>query len=158
MWNIIESLKPAALAGDGTVYTGDEKTLGEFILHKRADLHLSLKKLSGMTGLNPAYIKDTESGYLRTMKKEELDKLASALDLNRKERHVMFDLSANGKIPEDIREFVSGNDEVQAFLRMIMDGYPAKRELGRRFVKALPKLPPEESEKMLKSMNRRKNG
>lgn len=116
------------------------KTLGDFIKAKRTDRKLSVRGLAKAAEVNSTYIKDAEDGYLHTMSKADLDTIATVLELTPSERHEMYDLSAGGKIPADIAEFVRNNKDVQLFLRTMMDGYPAKKELCRRFVKNIPKM------------------
>lgn len=154
---MLKVIRDAAGAVGRGGYTGEENTLGAFITNVRTDRHMAIKSLSKSSDIDAGYIKDVEDGLLSTMGKPDLDKLAEVLGMSTKERHRMYDLAAGGDIPEDIKEYVENNADVRAFLRMTMDGYPAKKVLGKRFIKALPKLPPKEAEKLLASMNKRKN-
>lgn len=150
---VIEAVQNKVAGTQGELYTGEEKTLGELVFHIRTDRKISIGNLSKGTGITPACIKDLESGYLSTMKKNDLDKIARVLGMSINERHKMFDLSANGKVPEDIRLFVEKNDTVQEFLRISMDGYPAKKEMCRRLMKNIVKMPPEQADRVLQALS-----
>lgn len=133
----------------------DEGDLGSFIAEKRSDRGLSVKKLSAESDINAVVIKDLEAGYLSTLKKKDLESLSRALDLSAKERHEMYDLAAHGKVPADIYDFVKDDKEIQAFLRVLMDGYPSKKTLGNRISRNIVKLPPKTADKILEVFSKR---
>lgn len=69
----------------------------------------------------------------------------------------MYDLAANGGLPEDITEYLLNNEDVKKFIRITMDGYPAKKELCRRFIKNLSKMSKKQAEKVLSAQAQKDN-
>lgn len=133
------------------------KKLGDFVQEKRKERNLTIRKLASLMEVNPAYIKDTEEGFTKLLTKQDLDKMAEVMNFTTKERHEMYDLAANGGLPEDITEYLLNNEDVKKFIRITMDGYPAKKELCRRFIKNLSKMSKKQAEKVLSAQAQKDN-
>lgn len=97
---------------------------GEFIAEKRKAKGMTLRGLAAEIGIVPAFMSDIEKGHRYPPKKETLDKIVQALNLNEEDTHKMFDLAAEEKdntVSPDLPEYIMNNDKVRAALRLARD-------------------------------------
>lgn len=130
--------------------------IGDFIKVERSKAGMSIRKLASTTKIDAAYIRDVEAGYLKKMPKEDIDRIADALGLSVQGRHQMYDLAADGCVPEDISEYIKENEFVRMFLRTAMDGYPATKTVCRKFMKNLIKMPNDTADALLRKFAAKK--
>lgn len=97
---------------------------GEFISEKRKAKGITLRGLAAEIGIAPAFMSDIEKGHRYPPKKETLDKIVHALNLNEEDTNKMFDLAAEEKdntVSPDLPEYIMNNDKVRAALRLARD-------------------------------------
>lgn len=97
---------------------------GEFIAEKRKAKGMTLRGLAAEIGIVPAFMSDIEKGHRYPPKKETLDKIVQALNLNEEDTNKMFDLAAEEKdntVSPDLPEYIMNNDKVRAALRLARD-------------------------------------
>lgn len=97
---------------------------GEFISEKRKAKGITLRGLAAEIGIAPAFMSDIEKGHRYPPKKETLDKIVHALNLNEEDINKMFDLAAEEKdntVSPDLPEYIMNNDKVRAALRLARD-------------------------------------
>lgn len=97
---------------------------GEFISEKRKAKGITLRGLAAEIGIAPAFMSDIEKGHRYPPKKETLDKIVHALNLNEEDINKMFDLAAEEKdntVSPDLPECIMNNDKVRVALRLARD-------------------------------------
>ena len=97
-----------------------EKTFGTFIIEKRLEKGINLRKLAELLVLAPAYISDIENGNRNSPSPDKMEKLVEVLGLNEEERNEMYDLAAKDRdntVAPDISQYVKSNDLVRVALR-----------------------------------------
>ena len=97
-----------------------EKTFGTFIIEKRLEKGINLRKLAELLVLAPAYISDIENGNRNSPSPDKMEKLVEVLGLNEDERNEMYDLAAKDRdntVAPDISQYVKSNDLVRVALR-----------------------------------------
>lgn len=97
---------------------------GEFISEKRKAKGITLRGLAAEIGIAPAFMSDIEKGHRYPPKKETLDKIVHALNLNEEDINKMFDLAAEEKdntVSPDLPEYIMNNDKVRVALRLARD-------------------------------------
>lgn len=97
---------------------------GEFVAEKRKAKGMTLRGLAAEIGIVPAFMSDIEKGHRYPPKKETLDKIVQALNLNEEDTNKMFDLAAEEKdntVSPDLPEYIMNNDKVRAALRLARD-------------------------------------
>ena len=100
------------------------RKFGEFIAEKRKAKGMTLRGLAAEIGIVPAFMSDIEKGHRYPPKKETLDKIVQALNLNEEDTNKMFDLAAEEKdntVSPDLPEYIMNNDKVRAALRLARD-------------------------------------
>ncbi|MGN0645431.1 MAG: helix-turn-helix domain-containing protein [Mogibacterium kristiansenii] len=97
---------------------------GEFIAEKRKAKGMTLRGLAAEIGIVPAFMSDIEKGHRYPPKKETLDKIVQALNLNEEDTNKMFDLAAEEKdntVSPDLPKYIMNNDKVRVALRLARD-------------------------------------
>lgn len=94
-------------------------TFGEFIKEKRQNKGITLRAFADMVEIAPAYMSDIEKSKRNAPTQEILEKMIKVLELSNEEANELFDLAASSKdaIAQDLKEYVSGNQNVRAALR-----------------------------------------
>ncbi len=98
-------------------------TFGEFIKEKRQNKGITLRAFADMIEIAPAYMSDIEKSKRNAPTQEILEKMIKVLELSNEEANELFDLAASSKdaIAQDLKEYVSGNQNVRAALRKAKD-------------------------------------
>lgn len=98
-------------------------TFGEFIKEKRQNKGITLRAFADMVEIAPAYMSDIEKSKRNAPTQEILEKMIKVLELSNEEANELFDLAASSKdaIAQDLKEYVSGNQNVRAALRKAKD-------------------------------------
>ena len=103
----------------------DELTFGEFITAKRKQSKYTLKDLANILSLSSTYLCNVEHGVRPAPSYDILIMMACALELNNKDRSIMFDLAAKTKqrvtIPQDVLEYIESDNNVCLFLRTAIE-------------------------------------
>lgn len=114
---------------------------GEFISEKRKAKGITLRGLAAEIGIAPAFMSDIEKGHRYPPKKETLDKIVHALNLNEEDINKMFDLAAEEKdntVSPDLPEYIMNNDKVRVALRLARDS-DASDETWQKIIELLEK-------------------
>ena len=113
-------------------------TFGDFIIAKRTEKGISLRKMAELMGLSAPYWSDVEKGRKNPPKIEKLEQLAQLLTLTDEEKTLMLDLAGKDRksVAPDIPEYIISNDYVAAALRQVRD-LGANEEDWERFVEEL---------------------
>ncbi len=113
-------------------------TFGEFVIAKRTEKGISLRKLAELMNLSAPYWSDVEKGRKNPPKIDKLEQLAQILTLTDEEKTVMLDLAGKDRnsVAPDIPEYIISNDYVAAALRQVRD-LGANEEDWERFVEEL---------------------
>lgn len=113
-------------------------TFGEFVIAKRTEKGISLRKLAELMGLSAPYWSDVEKGRKNPPKIDKLEQLAQILTLTDEEKTTMLDLAGKDRnsVAPDIPEYIISNDYVAAALRQVRD-LGANEEDWERFVEEL---------------------
>lgn len=98
-------------------------TFGEFIKEKRQNKGITLRAFADMVEIAPAYMSDIEKSKRNAPTQEILEKMIKVLELSNEDANELFDLAASSKdaIAQDLKEYVSGNQNVRAALRKAKD-------------------------------------
>ena len=98
----------------------------EFLVSKRKERGLTVRKLGAMVGCSAPFITAIEKGDRYPPKVEILEGMASALELSPDERHMMYNLAAKARdivaVSESIRyarDMDAGEKEWKAFARYL---------------------------------------
>jgi transcriptional regulator with XRE-family HTH domain len=109
------------------------KTFGQFMKEKRLALDLSLREFARQVGTQPSNYCNVEAGVLPPPPPETLDKLATALGLEKgtSDYETFHDLAAEGRdeIPADIEKIVKENELIPAMLRTVEYEQLSKEQL-----------------------------
>jgi len=114
---------------------------GKFISEKRKAKGITLRRLAAEIGIAPAFMSDIEKGHRYPPKKETLDKIVHALNLNEEDINKMFDLAAEEKdntVSPDLPEYIMNNDKVRVALRLARDS-DASDETWQKIIELLEK-------------------
>lgn len=114
---------------------------GKFISEKRKAKGITLRRLAAEIGIAPAFMSDIEKGHRYPPKKETLDKIVHALNLNEEDINKMFDLAAEEKdntVSPDLPEYIMNNDKVRIALRLARDS-DASDETWQKIIELLEK-------------------
>ena len=92
---------------------------GEFIKEKRQSKGITLRAFADMVDIAPAYMSDIEKSKRNAPTQEILEKMVKVLELSNDEANELFDLAASSKdaIAQDLKEYVSDNQNVRVALR-----------------------------------------
>ncbi len=96
---------------------------GDFIVAKRAEKQISLRKMAEIIGVSAPYWSDVEKNRKNPPKIETLRKIAGILCLNDEETTYMLDLAGKERnsLAPDIPEYIMQNDYVATALRTARD-------------------------------------
>jgi transcriptional regulator with XRE-family HTH domain len=113
---------------------------GEFIVVKREERQMSLRKLAEYIGVSAPYWSDVEKNRKNPPKIAGLRKIADILKLSEDETTTMLDLAGKDRntVAPDIPEYIMQNDYVAAALRTVRD-LGAEEEDWMKFVDELKK-------------------
>ena len=98
-------------------------TFGAFIKEKRQNKGITLRAFADMIDIAPAYMSDIEKSKRNAPTQEILEKMVKVLELSNEEANELFDLAASSKdaIAQDLKEYVSDNQNVRVALRKAKD-------------------------------------
>lgn len=98
-------------------------TFGEFIKAKRQKKGITLRAFADMVDIAPAYMSDIEKAKRNAPTQEILEKMVKVLELSNEEANEFFDLAASSKnsIAQDLKEYVSDNQNIRVALRKAKD-------------------------------------
>ena len=90
---------------------------------KRQEKGITLRAFADMLEIAPAYMSDIEKAKRNAPTQEILEKMVSVLELSQEESNELFDLAASSKdsIAQDLKEYVSDNQNVRVALRKAKD-------------------------------------
>ena len=111
---------------------------GNFLKEKLKVKRMSLRELSRRTGIDVSNLSKMERGVIYPPKKKEtLEKIAIALELEAKEKQHFFDLANqdNGMFPEDL-DSIKENEAIPMLLRAI-DNRKLRKEEIEKLVKMI---------------------
>lgn len=96
---------------------------GEFIKEKRQNKGITLRTFADKVGIAPAYMSDIEKSKRNAPTQEILEKMIIVLELSDDEANELFDLAASSKnaIAQDLKKYVSDNQNVRVALRKAKD-------------------------------------
>ena len=116
------------------------KNFGEFVIAKRTEQNISLRKLAELMGLSAPFWSDIEKGRKNPPKLEKLELLAQHLHLTDDDRATLLDLAGKERdsVAPDIPAYIMQNDYVAAALRTVRD-LGASEEDWEKFVEDLKK-------------------
>ncbi len=116
------------------------KTFGEFVVAKRIEREISLRKMAELMDVSAPFWSDVEKGRKKPPKLEKLEQLANILHLTEEDKTLMFDLAGKERdaVAPDIPAYIMENDYVAAALRTVRD-LGASEEDWDKFVEDLKK-------------------
>ena len=99
------------------------KTFGEFVVAKRIEREISLRKMAELMDVSAPFWSDVEKGRKKPPKLEKLEQLANILHLTEEDKTLMFDLAGKERdaVAPDIPAYIMENDYVAAALRTVRD-------------------------------------
>ena len=99
------------------------KTFGEFVVEKRLEKGISLRKMAELMEVSAPFWSDVEKGRKNPPKLEKLELLANILRLTDEDKTLMFDLAGKERdaVAPDIPAYIMENDYVVAALRTVRD-------------------------------------
>lgn len=104
---------------------GAKQSFGSFIRAKRLEADITLRGMAQILDISPVYMSNIETDRNPAPKADILEHLAKALQLDKHEREVMYDLAAESKnytaIPGDLPEYISANEYARIALRVAKD-------------------------------------
>ena len=109
----------------------EKKTFGGFVREKRLAAGINLRKLAGILEIAPAYMSDIENDHRYPPEKEKIYQIASALNLNKEETDLLFDLAAGNKknsVSPDIADYIMDQDKSRIALRLARDKGAGEKE------------------------------
>lgn len=100
-----------------------EQNFGDFITSKRGAMGITLRGMAEKLEITPAYLSDIEKGRRNPPEKPLLEKMATELRLNEREKDILFDLAGSGRdeVPPDLPEYIKSTDIVKIALRKAKD-------------------------------------
>ena len=115
-------------------------TFGEFVVAKRLENNISLRKMAELMDVSAPFWSDVEKGRKNPPKLEKLEQLARILHLTDEDTKLMLDLAGKERnaVAPDIPEYIKQNDYVAAALRTVRD-LGASEEDWDKFVEELKK-------------------
>ena len=112
----------------------------EFLVSKRKERGLTVRKLGAMVGCSAPFITAIEKGDRYPPKVEILEGMASALELSPDEHHMMYDLAAKARdiVAQDLAGYITDNSCVSESIRYARDMDAGEKE-WRAFAQYLKK-------------------
>ncbi|RXM70704.1 helix-turn-helix domain-containing protein [Clostridium tetani] len=92
---------------------------GEFIVEKRKQREISLRKMADLVDLSPAYWSDIEKGRRNPPNINKLEEIAKLLGLSHEEKDLMIDMASEDRdeIPMDLPEYIKESNLARTALR-----------------------------------------
>ncbi|SHK14092.1 Helix-turn-helix domain-containing protein [Hathewaya proteolytica DSM 3090] len=92
---------------------------GEFIVEKRKQQDISLRKMADLLDLSPAYWSDIEKGRRNPPNINKLEEIAKLLGLSHEEMDLMIDMASEDRdeIPMDLPEYIKESNLARTALR-----------------------------------------
>lgn len=114
------------------------ESFGRFVMEKRIEKDISLRKMAELMDLSPAFWSDIEKGRKNPPALDKLELLAEKLCLSDEDKGKMLDLAGKHRatVAPDIPAYIMENDYVAAALRTVRD-LGASEEDWEQFVKEL---------------------
>ena len=99
------------------------KQFGDFIVAKRLERGISLRKMAELIGVSAPYWSDIEKNRKNPPSLDKLERIASILLLTEEEKSQMLDLAGSDRdtVAPDIPAYIKDNDYVAAALRTARD-------------------------------------
>ena len=117
---------------------------GSFVVEKRKEKDLSLRKMAELLDLSPAYWSDIEKGRRNPPSLSKLEEIAVLLGLSQKEKEDMIDLASEDRneIPMDLPDYIKESDLARIALRKARkkdeaEGTEITEKAWKKFIKAL---------------------
>lgn len=108
-----------------------KKAFGDFVMQKRIERNISLRKFSYLIDISPEYLSKIENNLRTAPKDMVLERITDVLILNYEEKEMLYDLAAESKpyasLALDLVEYIKENDMVYKTLR-IANRYDIKNE------------------------------
>lgn len=116
------------------------KQFGDFIVAKRTEKGISLRKMAESLGLSAPYWSDIEKNRKNPPSLDKLELIAKILGLTDEEKSQMLDLAGSDRdtVAPDIPVYIMTNDYVAAALRTARD-LGASEDDWEKFVEDLKK-------------------
>lgn len=107
-----------------------ETTFGRFINTRRNMLKLTLRELSKLLDISPAYLDLLENNKKTNPSKEIIYKLIKTLELSKEDCHNFLDLhaKANNAISLDLPDYLMNNDLARKAVRCAKESDDADKE------------------------------
>ena len=102
---------------------GKERNFGDYIVAKRKEKDISLRKMAELVGLSAPYWSDIEKNRKNPPSLEKLEQIATILGLDDTEKSEMLDLAGDQRdtVAPDIPAYIKENDYVAVALRTARD-------------------------------------
>lgn len=98
---------------------------GEYLKNCRTKKNIKLTKAAPMLGISTGYLSGIENGRRSAPSNDLLQKIADLLELNKKERFILYDLAAESKQPpalaDDLVDYINQNLVIRDMLRYSME-------------------------------------
>lgn len=116
------------------------KQFGDFIVAKRTEKGISLRKMADLVGLSAPYWSDIEKNRKNPPSLDKLELITTILGLTDKEKSQMLDLAGSYRdtVAPDIPAYIKENDYVAVALRTARD-LGASEDDWEKFVEDLKK-------------------
>ena len=113
-------------------------TFGEYIVAKRLEKDISLRKMAELLDYSAAYWSEVEKGKKNPPSLDKLQQIAKILSLTDEETTQLYDLAMKKRdtIPPDIPAYISENEIIKVALRTARD-LGADEEDWKRFINDL---------------------
>ena len=113
-------------------------TFGEYIVAKRLEKDISLRKMAELLYYSAAYWSEVEKGKKNPPSLDKLQQIAKILSLTDEETTQLYDLAMKKRdtIPPDIPAYISENEIIKVALRTARD-LGADEEDWKRFINDL---------------------
>ena len=97
-------------------------TFKQYIKNKRINKSYSIRAMADILQLSHGYLADIEKGRRQAPNKVILDKIISALELNKPDKELLYDLAAKTRndIPVDIKEYILSNKDSYNTIRKLI--------------------------------------
>ena len=99
------------------------KQFGDFIVAKRLEKGISLRKMAELLEFSAPYWSDVEKNRKNPPNLEKLERIASILHMSEEDKRQMLDLAGSDRdtVAPDIPAYIKDNDYVAAALRTARD-------------------------------------
>lgn len=113
---------------------------GDFIAKKREERQITLREMARRLEVSAPFLSDVEKDRRNPFDSDRLEKTAGILELDKKERELMYDLAGKRRnsVAPDLPDYIMERDYVSAALRTARD-LDAGEEEWLQFVEELKK-------------------